>query len=408
MSEDPQFRTVLRGFDPDQVKSTLEEMQKALTTARRIAADRTIELTRMQDKDVQLERDLDEAVHRIADLESRAGHSSASADVGARIGSILALANEEAEELRAGGRQQAQRELEEAAAAIAASRAELERYADGVRSSANSQAGQIIDDARRTAGEILGHARHEAEQRRAEAQAIVESHQAQADAVAEFGRELSMHTDRLRLARPGSAISPRRRPPSSSDRPRRAPNGSERDKETPAGRGRRPAREHHVAADHRRRPAPRAGRSGRSRYPRRGRPRHRRGHRRAGRCRAAGGAGGSGRRRVWRGVATEVSRRWLEPRRGSDEDGVSDIDELTEPTLVQAVGNGDASDVGRHLAARAGGRAPLSRLAAELSRASAARPRWPRRAPVTPAPPAAGTAGRSLHPVRRGTSRSSR
>jgi hypothetical protein len=200
MSEDPEFRTVLRGFDPDQVRSSLTEMQNALSTARRTAADRTIELTRMQDKYAQLERDLDEAVHRIADLESRAGQSNASADVGARIGSILALANEEAEELRANGRQQAQREREEASAAIAASRAEVERYADGVRSNANSQAGQIIDDARRAAGEILAHARDDAEQRRAEARAIVESHQAQADAVAQFGGQIAHHADRLRLA----------------------------------------------------------------------------------------------------------------------------------------------------------------------------------------------------------------
>ena len=200
MSDDPQFRTVLRGFDPDQVKSALDDLQASLVTARRIAADRTIELTRMQDKYVQLERDLDEAVQRIADLESRSGQSNASVDVGARIGSILALANEEAEELRAGGRQQAKRELEEASAAIAASRSELERYAEGVRDNANSQAGQIIDDARRTADEILGQARHEAEQRRAEAEAIVESHRAQAAAVAQFGGEISHHADRLRLA----------------------------------------------------------------------------------------------------------------------------------------------------------------------------------------------------------------
>ena len=200
MSDDPQFRTVLRGFDPDQVKSALDDLQASLVTARRIAADRTIELTRMQDKYAQLERDLDEAVHRIADLESRSGQSNASVDVGARIGSILALANEEAEELRAGGRQQAKRELEEASAAIAASRSELERYAEGVRDNANSQAGQIIDDARRTADEILGQARHEAEQRRAEAEAIVESHRAQAAAVAQFGGEISHHADRLRLA----------------------------------------------------------------------------------------------------------------------------------------------------------------------------------------------------------------
>jgi len=203
MNEQPQFRTVLRGLDPDQVKAALEEMQNALSTARRIAADRTIELTRMQERHGQLEKDLDEAVHRIADLETRAaagGSSNAPADVGARIGSILALANEEAEELRAGGREQAQRQLDEAAAAIAVSRAELERYAEGVRTNAHAQAGQVVEEARRTASEILAHATHEAQVRRAEADALVESHRAQAAAVAEFGDQIAVHADRLRLA----------------------------------------------------------------------------------------------------------------------------------------------------------------------------------------------------------------
>ena len=203
MIEQPQFRTVLRGLDPDQVKAALEELQNALSTARRIAADRTIELTRMQERHGQLEKDLDEAVHRIADLETKAaagGSSNAPADVGARIGSILALANEEAEELRAGGREQAQRQLDEAAAAIAVSRAELERYAEGVRTNAHAQAGQVVEEARRTASEILAHATHEAQVRRAEADALVESHRAQAAADAEYGDQIAVHADRLRLA----------------------------------------------------------------------------------------------------------------------------------------------------------------------------------------------------------------
>lgn len=348
MSEDPQFRTVLRGFDPDQVKSTLEEMHKALSTARRIAADRTIELTRMQDKHAQLERDLDEAVHRIADLESRAGHSSASADVGARIGSILALANEEAEELRAGGRQQAQRELEEAAAAIAASRAELERYAEGVRSNANSQAGQIIDDARRTAGEILGHARHEAEQRRAEAQAIVEGHRAQAAAVAEFGRELSMHTDRLQLAvdRVGDlaqeeAALVERQAEESAERVRR-------DKETQlaAVDARRESitsqlttvggllRELGAVVDPGSRDQGRLDTAEATDAPADAEP----------------PTAPEVPDDASREASPEVSHDGWGPGE-ADEDGVSDIDELTEPTLVQAVGNGDArasDDTSRH------------------------------------------------------------
>ena len=123
MSEESQFRTVLRGFDPEQVKSAMDEMHTSVVTARRLAADRTIELTRMQDHLNQVQRRLDDATVRIAELEKQAPQSAASAaDVGTRIGSILALANEEAEELRAAGREQAQRTLAEADLASAAAR----------------------------------------------------------------------------------------------------------------------------------------------------------------------------------------------------------------------------------------------------------------------------------------------
>ena len=122
MSEESQFRTVLRGFDPEQVKSAMDEMHTSVVTARRLAADRTIELTRMQDHLNQVQRRLDE---RIAELEKQSPQSAPSAgDVGARIGSILALANEEAEELRAAGRDQAQRTLAEADASARAARSE--------------------------------------------------------------------------------------------------------------------------------------------------------------------------------------------------------------------------------------------------------------------------------------------
>ncbi len=201
MSEESQFRTVLRGFDPEQVKSAMDEMHSSVVTARRLAADRTIELTRMQDHLNQVQRRLDEATARIAELEQQAPQSAPSAgDVGARIGSILALANEEAEELRAAGRDQAQRTLAEADASAMAARSEAERHADQVRLTARGDADRVVDEARQRAAALLDEANRDADARRAEAQAIVDSHRAQADAVAAFSGQIAKHTDRLQQA----------------------------------------------------------------------------------------------------------------------------------------------------------------------------------------------------------------
>ena len=201
MSEESQFRTVLRGFDPEQVKAAMDEMQTSVVTARRLAADRTIELTRMQDHLNQVQRRLDEATARIAELEKQSPQSAPSAgDVGARIGSILALANEEAEELRAAGRDQAQRTLAEADASARAARSEAERHADQVRLTARGDADRVLDEARQRAAALLDEANRDADARRAEAQAIVDSHRAQADAVAAFSGQIAKHTDRLQQA----------------------------------------------------------------------------------------------------------------------------------------------------------------------------------------------------------------
>jgi hypothetical protein len=111
------------------------------------------------------------------------------------------LANEEAEELRAAGREDARRQLDEADAALAAARAEAQRHADELRSRADDEASRILDDARREASELRAEAARDAEDRRAEAQRIVDSHRAQAAALAEFGSQVAKHTGHLQLAR---------------------------------------------------------------------------------------------------------------------------------------------------------------------------------------------------------------
>jgi hypothetical protein len=201
MSQEPQFRSVLRGYDPEQVRTAMDELQSSIVTARRIAADRTIELTRAEEQLSRANRELDEAAARIVELERRPAQApSGGGDVGARIGSILALANEEAEELRAAGREEARRQLDEAEAAIAASRAEAQRYVDEIRRNADDEGNRILEEARRHAADLRTEAERDAQGRRAEAQAIVERHRAQADAVAAFGAKIAEHAERLRLA----------------------------------------------------------------------------------------------------------------------------------------------------------------------------------------------------------------
>jgi cell division septum initiation protein DivIVA len=200
MSEHPEFRTVLRGYDPEQVRATVDELHTSVVTARRLAADRTIELTKMQDHLHQVQRQLDEATARVTELQARPASAPSASDVGTRIGSILALANEEAEELRSAGREEAQRRIDEADAAVAAMRAAGERDAEQLRSTARAEADRLVTEARRQAADVAAAAARDAEASRAEAQAIVERHQAQADALAAFRAQLDKHAEGLRQA----------------------------------------------------------------------------------------------------------------------------------------------------------------------------------------------------------------
>ena len=110
MIEQPQFRTVLRGFDPDQVTAAITEVTTSLAIARRTAAERTMELTKAQEREAALNADLDEAVARLA-AQGESSNSHVFGEVGTRVSAILSLADEEAGHLRV----------------------ESERYADEVR-----------------------------------------------------------------------------------------------------------------------------------------------------------------------------------------------------------------------------------------------------------------------------------
>jgi len=157
MIEQPQFRTVLRGFDPDQVTAAITEVTTSLAIARRTAAERTMELTKAQEREAALNADLDEAVARLA-AQGESSNSQVFGEVGTRVSAILRLADEEAGHLRV----------------------DSERYADEVRRKADAEAARMKAAAVEAADAIVLQASQQAAAQR-EADAALHARMQQAE-----------------------------------------------------------------------------------------------------------------------------------------------------------------------------------------------------------------------------------
>ena len=144
MNELPQFRSVLRGYDPEQVAAVLGNLADSLTVARRTAADRTMELDQAQKRVATLIAERDEARERLDAGTSGSDVRGAFVEVGERISAILGLAEEEAAQVRA----------------------EAERFAVGLRQSAEAEAQRMKAAAAEAADEIVRQANQEAAARR--------------------------------------------------------------------------------------------------------------------------------------------------------------------------------------------------------------------------------------------------
>lgn len=173
MTELPEFRTVLRGYDPNEVSAAVTELSHSLTVARRTAAERTMELTRAQERESALNAELDEAVARLAAAErNKQAHTAGPVDVGPRISTILSLAEEEAGQLRAEGERDAFEIRRAAEAEAARMKAAAAEAADTIveqatqEAAATKQAGTALQAqvavAERRAADILEAARRDA------------------------------------------------------------------------------------------------------------------------------------------------------------------------------------------------------------------------------------------------------
>jgi cell division septum initiation protein DivIVA len=192
MIQIPGFRTVLRGYDPTEVDRAIGDLCKARDQARAEAADGSLALGKAQAAVSQLEEQLAGYRTRLAKLESAKEEQPSFSDIGARIGRMLALAEDEASELRTRARAESERLSQEVNAEVEQLRSNAERHSRDVISKADTEAARILEAAKRQADEIIDYADREAVARREEAEAVYEAHRARAAAAAaEFEQNLA-------------------------------------------------------------------------------------------------------------------------------------------------------------------------------------------------------------------------
>jgi cell division septum initiation protein DivIVA len=176
-----QFEIVRRGYEPQQVDRRISTLARDLQAARQRAAE--------------LERRVEE-LHLQSQQDQAQSDSSAFAGLGPRIEQILALADEEAKELR--GRAVEETEQHRALSEQAAEkvRAEAERFSEERRSEADAEAARVLEDARRQADQLRDSTERDAKTRREEAEALFESNRAKAaQAAADFETTLAHRRD---------------------------------------------------------------------------------------------------------------------------------------------------------------------------------------------------------------------
>jgi cell division septum initiation protein DivIVA len=172
-----QFRVVLRGYDPAQVDRRMSELGEA-------AGETHVQVEQLTGRVRQLEQERDRALERAAantgSVEPVEEKPADFNHLGERVGQILTLAEEEADEIRTRAAAELDAERQAIAENGARVRSEADRYATERRSEADTEAARILEDARRTADERLDAADRDAAARLQEAEAVYEDQRARA------------------------------------------------------------------------------------------------------------------------------------------------------------------------------------------------------------------------------------
>lgn len=179
-----QFRVVMRGYDPGDVDRVVTELEARIATSEQGVAELRTRLQKAEAKAA--------AVPAVAPVQPPSYEH-----LGARVGQILGLADQEATELREQARAEAEthrKDFEQAALLV---RDEADQYAEQRRRDADAECTRLVTDARRAADEERDSAERDAAAIRQEAEAIHEQQRANAARMAsDFETTLAERRDR--------------------------------------------------------------------------------------------------------------------------------------------------------------------------------------------------------------------
>ena len=179
MFEVPNFRSVMRGYDPTEVDMKVEDL---VGSANQMQAE--IERLREQIADQQ---------GHIVELETEQaqGNDPALSDIGERAQRMFAMLEDEVRQIRANAVTEAQRLHNDSRQDADLTRQEADAYSADIRTQAEQDATRVMTDAQASANDIVTAADQAAQARGAEAQAAYDQQRARIAAmISEFEQSL--------------------------------------------------------------------------------------------------------------------------------------------------------------------------------------------------------------------------
>jgi len=198
MTDQPQFRTAFRGYEPADVDSTIAHLRKAVENGNAELGRVTVEAENARMRASEAQAAHRTAAQRIAELEAQLATVGRPTyeELGQTIGRILTLAEQEAKDLRSKAKADAAALLASATAQAEALGDKSAREASERLSSSNAEGARILEDAKRKADEIIDHADRESTARLEEAEAVYEHQRQRATAAAaDFEQTLAGRRD---------------------------------------------------------------------------------------------------------------------------------------------------------------------------------------------------------------------
>jgi len=192
------FRSVLRGYDQEQVDQHMNELAQAAAKSWQEATEHTRQINELMAANAQLKSELESLSERARVLEEAQVEAAAPTytGLGERIGTVLTLVDNEVNELRIraqAGAASSRALAEEDALAI---RQDAHSYARETRSATEDEAAQILDEARAQADNLLEDARQQAESVRDDARQDAESLRDEAERQARAREDADRQTAR--------------------------------------------------------------------------------------------------------------------------------------------------------------------------------------------------------------------